>query len=54
VKVLKKFLSRKQISMYGAIEKQDLVDSVYHWALQLASLENDEMLQSGRRDFEEV
>jgi len=40
VREVKKFLSRKGISMLGALEKRELLDSIQNWALELANAED--------------
>jgi hypothetical protein len=40
---LKKFLGRKNIPTWGAVEKGDLVASVHQWALDLAAAERSEL-----------
>mmetsp|Transcript_50821 Transcript_50821/g.163170 ORF Transcript_50821/g.163170 Transcript_50821/m.163170 type:complete len:208 (+) Transcript_50821:209-832(+) len=48
IRTLRRFLARKGISTRGAIEKGDLVQSVYSWALDLAAFESEELLASAR------
>lgn len=47
VSQLRKFLNRKGISMFGAVEKRDLVESVKSWATDLSENEYHEMFAEG-------
>jgi hypothetical protein len=50
VRDLRRFLSRKGISMFGALEKSDLINGVKQWALDLSVMETRELFKQQDHD----